>query len=608
MNIKNLSFAALMSVSYTAIACDPQFDQGCEQQEPILIDCGMDMPCDGPIDEAPSQQNYYPLFTTASVDAGSSVTIDASTMYEGNADTMPGIEIATAPAQGSATINANGDLVYSTGEDFAALTEGNTATVTFTFYVTENGVAYTEESGTVDITVTGTTVVGQPPVPEEEVSEPITEELSAGNIIHDTLSRNGVLNNGELVTLWVNAPALAAGETLTLSAIPENLEFIEAFSSNLSGSDIPSGVIRSTVLTSSYNQDDHSVTFVAASDAATASVVAQAIFRATASESSSEESVIATATHLDAEQLENGSADIEIPPVMAKDAYLEIATMQNGAVFIAWPADNQESDIVQLSITAATEEGSLTCADTTMSGDGLLHGNGTPTASCEESSLSADIGDATLNEAPLSFPVNFTATETVSLAASASVTGSVTDYSLSASSSLANGLSVVPVITKPKGESSTVPLRLELPAGLTEASNLTVDLLLDPDSDNEFPASFDCEFIIVANAYKTSTMTTECSPEHLHIAFPVGVAVKNIESFSGGFATVYIDFDTGTLSDGIVTAHVLTVTKHDGIDEAVAQFNSYERTFEPDEESLGVLAAVLALLTFAYYRRRKQVA
>ena len=84
------------------------------------------------------------------------------------------------------------------------------------------------------------------------------------------------------------------------------------------------------------------------------------------------------------------------------------------------------------------------------------------------------------------------------------------------------------------------------------------------------------------------------------------MAVENQADFEDGLARVDVDFIT-TDSDGTATASVLTISKYDEIDSAVAYYADYTIDFEEDKDSLGIFAALLALISFGLYRRRNQV-
>ena len=111
----------------------------------------------------------------------------------------------------------------------------------------------------------------------------------------------------------------------------------------------------------------------------------------------------------------------------------------------------------------------------------------------------------------------------------------------------------------------------------------------------------------MASALNGRSLVTTCAPDHIHIAFPVDMAVENQVNFEDGLARVDVNFTT-TDSDGRATASVLTISKYDEIDSAVAYHDEYTINFEEDRDSLGLFAALLALATFAFYRRRKQIA
>ena len=86
------------------------------------------------------------------------------------------------------------------------------------------------------------------------------------------------------------------------------------------------------------------------------------------------------------------------------------------------------------------------------------------------------------------------------------------------------------------------------------------------------------------------------------------MAVSNQSDFSDGLLRVDI-FVANAKDLSNIEANLLTITSYDESDGPAVEYSEFSAFYEDEEEeSLGIVAAVLALLTFAYYRRRKQVA
>ena len=86
------------------------------------------------------------------------------------------------------------------------------------------------------------------------------------------------------------------------------------------------------------------------------------------------------------------------------------------------------------------------------------------------------------------------------------------------------------------------------------------------------------------------------------------MTVTNQSDFSDGLLRVDI-FVADANYGGYIEANLLTLSSYDESEGPAVEYSEFSAFYEDEEEeSLGIVAAVLALLTFAYYRRRKQVA
>ena len=572
---------------------DGCFDQSCElppENEapacdgpdcPPIDDCQDPQSCEDPGDGSGETPNY-----AVSVASDSTVTILSTDI---TADGQ--IYVEGSPVKGIATDNQGASVTFDTNGEFSTLEEGVTEEVTFEVYTTGTDTAY----AIITVTVTGVTQE------ETEVS------LNAGVTTHDTLSRNGVFNEGEFVTVWMDTQQLAEGEAIVIRDIPEHMEYVETLSADLPADASSNMAFRTEILGSFYRAEDRILRISPRSGDETSTPAAHVVFKVIASES--DEPTVLLIERLDSEGLEATNATVEIPPAQSAKYYLEVARSDSGATLAAWPPATQEEDFVTLETSVSAETGSLTCSDSeTLSDNGLLNGNGTATASCSDGVVTASNTDASVSaEAPLTLPLMFTSEESTSLVAGGSISFSdASSISLEAAAQAPVGAGVEPILILEYPSNPYAALRLKLPDGVEKATNLTVDLLLDPDSSEIYPAEFDCIQISTSSTLNEESLIVTCTPDHVHIAFPVDMAVENQADFEDGLARIDVDFTT-TDSEGTATASVLTISKYDEIDSAVAYYADYTIDFEEDKDSLGIFAALLALISFGLYRRRNQV-
>ena len=595
---------SLYSLSAHANDCDgidcPQepiadecFDQSCElppeneapacdgQECPPIDECQDPQSCEGPGDGPGETPNY-----AVNVDSDSTVTI-LSTDITADGE----IYVEVSPVKGIATDNQGASVTFDTNSEFSTLQEGVTEEVTFEIYTTGTDTTYS----IITVTVTG---VAQE---ETEVS------INAGVTTHDTLSRNAVLNEGEFVTVWMDTQQLAEGEAIVIRDIPEHMEYVETLSADLPADASSNMAFRTEILGSFYGAEDRILRISPRSGDETSTPAAHVVFKVIASES--DEPTVLLIERLDSEGLEATTTTVEIPPAQSAKYYLEVARSDSGATLAAWPPATQEEDFATLEANVSAETGGIACSDSeTLSDNGLLNGNGTATASCSDGVVTASNTDASVSaEAPLSLPLMFTSEESTSLVAGGSISFSdASNISLEATAQEPEGAGVQPILILEYPSNPYAALRLKLPDSVEKATNLTVDLLLDPDSSETYPAEFDCSYISTSSTLNGKSLIVTCTPDHVHIAFPVDMAVENQADFEDGLARVDVDFTT-TDSDGTATASVLTISKYDEIDSAVAYYADYTIDFEEDKDSLGIVAALLALISFGLYRRRKQV-
>ena len=572
---------------------DECFDQSCElppeneapacdgQECPPIDECQDPQSCEGPGDGPGETPNY-----AVNVDSDSTVTI-LSTDITADGE----IYVEVSPVKGIATDNQGASVTFDTNGEFSTLEEGVTEEVTFEVYTTGTDTAY----AIITVTVTGVTQE------ETEVS------LNAGVTTHDTLSRNGVFNEGEFVTVWMDTQQLAEGEAIVIRDIPEHMEYVETLSADLPADASSNMAFRTEILGSFYRAEDRILRISPRSGDETSTPAAHVVFKVIASES--DEATVLLIERLDSEGLEATTATVEIPPAQSAKYYLEVARSDSGATLAAWPPATQEEDFATLEANVSAETGGIACSDSeTLSDNGLLNGNGTATASCSDGVVTASNTDASVSaEAPLTLPLMFTSEESTSLVAGGSISFSdASSISLEAAAQAPVGAGVEPILILEYPSNPYAALRLKLPDSVEKATNLTVDLLLDPDSSEIYPAEFDCIQISTSSTLNEESLIVTCTSNHVHIAFPVDMAVENQEDFEDGLARVDVDFTT-TDSDGTATASVLTISKYDEIDSAVAYYADYTIDFEEDKDSLGIFAALLALISFGLYRRRKQV-
>jgi len=622
----------LQALNTNAVECDgidcpsdilpPEecFDQGCdlppeneapacdEQECPPIDDCQDPQSCEGPIDgpgDGPGETANYAV----SMNSGSAVTI-LSTDITADGD----IYVEVYPQKGTATNNQGASVTFDTNGDFSNLEEGVTEEVAFEVYTTGTDVTYS----TITVTVTG--VAEEEPQTEEPVDQAPGNEVSlnAGVMPHDTLSRNGELNDGEFVTVWMDTQRLAAGEALVIRDIPDHLTYIETLSADLPADASSTMPFRTQVLGSFYREEDRTLRISPRSGDTTSTPAVHIVFKASSSES--DENTALLIERLDSTGLEATTTTVEIPPAQAAKYYYEIARNSNGAVVTAWPPKDQQEDFVRLEANLSSDPSSLTCSESdTLLTEGLLDGDGNAIAECAEGIITATHTDAKVSATtPLTWPLSFIAEESNTLFAGGSITfsdGSSLSMEDSTSSTVETGVELVSL--KDYVDDPNIRLRMELPEDIQEATNLTVDLLIVPGESDDPEAQspqFTCTTGWEPGVYEISytlqgdSFVSTCTKRHVHIAFPVGMAVSNQSDFSDGL--LRIDIYVANAKDlSNIEANLLTITSYDESDGPAVKYSEFSAFYEDEEEeSLGIVAAVLALLTFAYYRRRKQVA
>ena len=622
----------LQALNTNAVECDgidcpsdilpPEecFDQGCalppedeapacdEQECSPIDDCQDPQSCEGPIDGPGDGQGEAPNYAV-SVDSDSSVTI-LSTDITADGD----IYVEVYPQKGTATNNQGASVTFDTNGDFSNLEEGVTEEVTFEVNTTGTDVTYS----TITVTVTG--VAEEEPQTEEPVDQAPGNEVSlnAGVMPHDTLSRNGELNDGEFVTVWMDTQRLAAGEALVIRDIPDHLTYIETLSADLPADASSTMPFRTQVLGSFYREEDRTLRISPRSGDTTSTPAVHIVFKASSSES--DENTALLIERLDSTGLEATTTTVEIPPARAAKYYYEIARNSNGAVVTAWPPNDQEEDFVRLEANLSSDPSPLTCGESdTLLTEGLLDGDGNAIAECADGVITATHTDAKVSATtPLTWPLNFIAEESNTLVAGGSITfsdGNSLSMEDSTSSAVEAGVELVSL--RDNVQSPNIRLRMELPEDIPEATNLTVDLLIlpsDPEEVGEDNPQFTCDGGELPGVRSTSvslrgqSFTTTCTKKHLHIAFPTGMTVTNQSDFSDGLLRVDI-FVADANYGGYIEANLLTLSSYDESEGPAVEYSEFSAFYEDEEEeSLGIVAAVLALLTFAYYRRRKQVA
>lgn len=591
---------------------DGCFDQSCElppENEapacdgpdcPPIDDCQDPQSCEDPGDGSGETPNY-----AVSVASDSTVTILSTDI---TADGQ--IYVEGSPVKGIATDNQGASVTFDTNGEFSTLEEGVTEEVTFEVYTTGSDVTY----ATVTVTVTG--AAQQEPV-EEEPTEETELSLNAGVITHDTLSRNGELNDGEFVTVWMDTQRLAQGEALVIRDIPEHLEYVETLSTDLPADASSTMPFRTEILSSFYREEGRILRISPRSGDETSTPVAHVVFKVNISES--DDATALLIERLDSTGLEATTTTVEIPPARAAKYYLEVARSSNGALVTAWPPENQEEDFVQLEVSLSSEPDPLTCRDdTTLLAEGLFDGDGSAAADCTDGVISATHTDAKVSATtPLTWPLSFTAENSSTLAASGSIIFSdESSLSLEDSASAAVETAVELVTVKDTVYSRHIPLRMQLPDDIPEATNLTVDLLIlptDPDLYGDDDPQFTCNDGVLAGLSSTSvslrgeSFTTTCTDKSLHIAFPTGMTVTNQSDFSDGLVRIDIFVDNAAY-DGNIAANLVTVSHYDESEGPAMAYNEFSVYLEEEEDdSLGIIAALLALISFGMYRRRKQV-
>ncbi|MEE3208514.1 MAG: hypothetical protein VX245_00960 [Pseudomonadota bacterium] len=592
---------------------DGCFDQSCElppENEapacdgpdcPPIDDCQDPQSCEDPGDGSGETPNY-----AVSVASDSTVTILSTDI---TADGQ--IYVEGSPVKGIATDNQGASVTFDTNGEFSTLEEGVTEEVTFEVYTIGSDVTY----ATVTVTVTG--VAQQEPVEEEPTEEETELSLNAGVITHDTLSRNGELNDGEFVTVWMDTQRLAQGEALVIRDIPEHLEYVETLSTDLPADASSTMPFRTEILSSFYREEGRILRIRPRSGDETSTPVAHVVFKVNISES--DDATALLIERLDSTGLEATTTTVEIPPARAAKYYLEVARSSNGALVTAWPPENQEEDFVQLEVSLSSEPDPLTCRDdTTLLAEGLFDGDGSAAADCTDGVISATHTDAKVSATtPLTWPLSFTAENSSTLAASGSIIFSdESSLSLEDSASAAVETAVELVTVKDTVYSRHIPLRMQLPDDIPEATNLTVDLLIlptDPDLYGDDDPQFTCNDGVLAGLSSTSvslrgeSFTTTCTDKSLHIAFPTGMTVTNQSDFSDGLVRIDIFVDNAAY-DGNIAANLVTVSHYDESEGPAMAYNELSVYLEEEEEdSLGIIAALLALISFGMYRRRKQV-
>ncbi|MEC8907422.1 MAG: hypothetical protein VYE76_00945 [Pseudomonadota bacterium] len=592
---------------------DGCFDQSCElppENEapacdgpdcPPIDDCQDPQSCEDPGDGSGETPNY-----AVSVASDSTVTILSTDI---TADGQ--IYVEGSPVKGIATDNQGASVTFDTNGEFSTLEEGVTEEVTFEVYTTGSDVTY----ATVTVTVTG--AAQQEPVEEEPTQEETELSLNAGVITHDTLSRNGELNDGEFVTVWMDTQRLAQGEALVIRDIPEHLEYVETLSTDLPADASSTMPFRTEILSSFYREEGRILRIRPRSGDETSTPVAHVVFKVNISES--DDATALLIERLDSTGLEATTTTVEIPPARAAKYYLEVARSSNGALVTAWPPENQEEDFVQLEVSLSSEPDPLTCRDdTTLLAEGLFDGDGSAAADCTDGVISATHTDAKVSATtPLTWPLSFTAENSSTLAASGSIIFSdESSLSLEDSASAAVETAVELVTVKDTVYSRHIPLRMQLPDDIPEATNLTVDLLIlptDPDLYGDDDPQFTCNDGVLAGLSSTSvslrgeSFTTTCTDKSLHIAFPTGMTVTNQSDFSDGLVRIDIFVDNAAY-DGNIAANLVTVSHYDESEGPAMAYNEFSVYIEEEEDdSLGIIAALLALISFGMYRRRKQV-
>jgi hypothetical protein len=411
---------------------------------------------------------------------------------------------------------------------------------------------------------------------------------------------------------------LAAGEALVIRDIPDHLTYIETLSADLPADASSTMPFRTQVLGSFYREEDRTLRISPRSGDTTSTPAVHIVFKSSSSES--DENTALLIERLDSTGLEATTTTVEIPPAQAAKYYYEIARNSNGAVVTAWPPKNQQEDFVRLEANLSSDPSPLTCSESdTLLTEGLLDGDGSAIAECADGIITATHTDAKVSATtPLTWPLSFIAEESNTLVAGGSITfsdGSSLSIEDSTSSTVEAGVELVSL--KDYVDDPNIRLRMELPEDLQEATNLTVDLLILPGESDDPEAQspqFTCSTGWEPGVYEISytlqgdSFLSTCSENHLHIAFPVGMAVSNQSNFSGGMLRVDIFVaNAKDLTD--IEANLLTITSYDESDGPAVEYSEFSAFYEDEEEeSLGIVAAVLALLTFAYYRRRKQVA
>ncbi len=596
---------------------DECFDQSCElppenqapacdgQECPPIDECQDPQSCEDPGDGPGETPNY-----AVNVDSDSIVTIlstDITTDGE--------IYVEVSPTKGTATDNEGASVTFDTNGEFNTLEEGVTVEVTFEVSTTGSDVSYAI------ITVTVTGVAEEEPTEEEPTEEPTEEEteisLNAGVITHDTLSRNSELNDGEFVTVWMDTQRLAEGEALVIRDIPEHLEYVETLSTDLPADASSTMPFRNEILSSFYREEGRILRISPRSGDETSTPVAHVVYKLNISESDNATALLIE--RLDNTGLEATTTTVEIPPARAAKYYLEVARSSNGALVTAWPPENQEEDFVRLEASISSDPTPLTCSEgNTLLTEGLLDGGGNAIAECADSSITATHTDAKVSAgSPLTWPLSFTAEDSSTLVAGGSIIFSdESSLSLEDSTSAVIETAVELVSLKNTVYSRRIPLRMQLPDDIPEATNLTVDLLIlptDPDLFGDDDPQFTCDGGELAGVLSTSrslrgeSFTTTCTDKSLHIAFPTGMTVTNQSDFSDGLLRIDIFVDNAEY-DGNIVANLVTVSHYDESEGPAMAYNEFSVYLEEEEDdSLGIIAALLALISFGLYRRRKQI-
>lgn len=598
---------------------DECFDQSCElppENEapacdgpdcPPIDDCQDPQSCEDPGDGSGETPNY-----AVSVASDSTVTILSTDI---TADGQ--IYVEGSPVKGIATDNQGASVTFDTNGEFSTLEEGVTEEVTFEVYTTGTDVSYAI------ITVTVTGVAEEEPAEEEPTEEETEVSLNAGVITHDTLSRNGVLNEGEIITIWMDTQQLDSGEALTISEIPDHLTYVETLSRDLPSGESSTAPFRTETLISIYRDQERTLRLSPSSTDEIVTPVAHVNFivnkQADSTDMAMEEPTVISVERLDSSGLPAVTADVEIPPAQAAKYYYEIARSSNGALVTAWPPENQKEDFVRLEASISSDPTPLTCSEgDTLLTEGLLDGDGNAIAECADNSITATHTDAKVTAgSPLTWPLNFTTENSSTLVAGGSIIFSdESSLSLEDSTSATVETAVELVSLKNTVYSRRIPLRMQLPDDIPEATNLTVDLLIlptDPDLYGDDDPQFTCNDGVLAGLSSTSvslrgeSFTTTCTDKSLHIAFPTGMTVTNQSDFSDGLVRIDIFVDNAAY-DGNIAANLVTVSHYDESEGPAMAYNEFSVYLEEEEDdSLGIIAALLALISFGMYRRRKQV-